>query len=514
MFDALIVGSGFGGSLAAYRLVRAGWSVVMLERGDWVSRGPHNREPSSTMVFTPHYSKESAYRCAAGGWEPELGSVFCVGGPSVFFGGASLRLREEDFAPDAGSAGVPGTEWPFRYDELEPYYGEAERILGVAGDDAGDPTRPPRRDRYPCALPPLARVSEQFRDSALELGLHPFRLPLAINFAARNGRRPCELCRACDTFACAVEAKNDTSVAVVAPLEKQGLVLRTNVAVTRLVAGRSRIVQVIAWDRRLQRAVSFEARNVVLAAGALSSAHLILASGLERQCPGRLAVGAYLACHCCAMVFGFCNHRPDPEKVFHKQLALCDYYRGDPRSRGFRSRPIGSIQQVSTPPSVLLESHAPRPLAGVPLGGFAEHLTGALVIAHEEPCAANRVTVDWSERDGVGLPRLQVRHAYTATAEARRRHLVRRSKRILRGLGAWAFYVHDLKTFSHASGTVRMGADPETSVLDGWCRFRGMENLFVVDGSALPSSGAVNPSLTIAAVALRAADHLASGAPG
>ena len=86
--------------------------------------------------------------------------------------------------------------------------------------------------------------------------------------------------------------------------------------------------------------------------------------------------------------------------------------------------------------------------------------------------------------------------------------LVRRTKRILRGLGAWSFYTYHVKTFSHALGTVRMGTDPETAPLDEWCRFRGLDNLRVVDGSALPTSGAVNPSLTIAAVALRSMDQL------
>lgn len=512
MYDALIIGSGFGGSMAAHRLVRAGWRVLMLERGDWVPRGPHNRDPAATMPFTPHYSKESAYRSVYGGWEPELGSVFCVGGASVFYGGVSFRFREEDFTPGPEIAGASGAAWPFRYDELEPYYGEAERILGVAGDDTEDPTRPPRRDPYPYAPPPLARVSERFRDASRELGLHPFPLPLAINFAKDNGRKPCEACRACDTYVCAVEAKNDTSVAIVGPLKEGGLEVRTNVVVTGLVATGSRITKVRAWDRMRRETISFQARHVILAAGALASPHLLLASGLEHTCPAGPAVGAHLMRHCCGMVFGFCNDRPDPAKVFHKQLAVFDYYHGDRDTRRLRSHRIGSIQQISTPPSVLVESRTPRFLAGVPLGGFVEHLAGALVIAEDEPRAENCVSIDWTDNDSVGLPRLDVRHTYTARDEERRSMLVRRTRRILRRLGAWTFYTHEVTTFSHALGTVRMGTDPATAPLDAWCRFRGIDNLLVVDGSALPTSGAVNPSLTIAAVALRAADHLATGA--
>jgi choline dehydrogenase-like flavoprotein len=212
--------------------------------------------------------------------------------------------------------------------------------------------------------------------------------------------------------------------------------------------------------------------------------------------------------HACAMVFGFCSERPDPGRVFHKHVAVTDYYRGDARRPADASRRLGSIQQVSTPPHILIESRAPFPFRRVPLHGFVEHLAGALVIAEDEPQAGNRLAVNWADRDPIGLPRLDVRHAYSAADEARRHGLVRRAKRILRGVGAWSFYTHEITTFSHAVGTVRMGRDPSAAPLDEWCRFRGLENLRVVDGSVLPTSGAVNPSLTIAAVALRAADRL------
>ena len=510
MYDALIIGSGFGGAMAAHRLVRAGWRVLMLERGDWVPRGLERRDPRASVERTPYYSRESAYRCLLGGEADEIGALFCVGGPSVFYGGASFRLREDDFTPDAGIVNGSKAAWPFGYDALEPWYGEAEHILGVAGDDADDPTRPPRSTPYPQQPPPLTRLSQRFRDSALELGLRPFPIPLAIKYSSDNGRPACDGCRLCDTYACSLEAKNDTDVAVIAPLRDRGLEIRANTAVTRLVESNGRISEVLAWDRAAQKAVAFKARHVILAAGAMASPHLLLASGLERVNPAGAAIGAYLMRHACAMVFGFCNDRPDPLKVFHKHLAVMDYYRAGASAPADPPNRLGSIQQVSTPPHVLIESRAPAPFDRVPRHGFVEHLAGALVIAEDEPQAANRVNVNWAERDAVGLPRLEVRHAYTPRDEWRRRALVRRAKRILRGIGAWSFYTHNIRTFSHAVGTVRMGRDPEASPLDEWGRFRGIENLRVVDGSALPTSGAVNPSLTIAAVALRSAGQLAS----
>lgn len=499
--------------MAAHRLVRAGWRVLLIERGGWVPRGPSRRNPRATVEYTSFYSSECAYRCLAGGEACRIGGIFCVGGPSVFYGGASFRLREEDFKPGPDIVNGSRAAWPIEYPDLEPYYGEAERILGVAGDDRDDPTRPPRSAPYPQPPPPLAPISRRFRDAALELGLHPFPIPLAINFSRNNGRPACDQCRQCDTYACALEAKNDTDVAVVAPLRERGLEVRANTAVTRLVESRGRVTEVIARDRDTGETLSFRGRHVLLAAGAVASPHLLLASGLERLNPAGRAVGAYLMRHACAMVFGFCNDRPDPGRVFHKHLAVADYYRGDRSAAAGASQRLGCIQQISTPPHVLIESRAPFPFRGVPLHGFVEHLAGALVIAEDEPRAENRVAVDRSEMDPIGLPRLDITHAYTPADEARRRGLVRRARQILRGVGAWSFYTHEIRTFSHALGTVRMGPDPAASPLDEWCRFRGIENLRVVDASAMPTSGAVNPSLTIAALALRSADHLVQEEP-
>jgi choline dehydrogenase-like flavoprotein len=512
MYDAVIIGSGFGGSVAAHRLVEAGWRVLLLERGDWVPRGPHNWDKKGTLELTPHYSKESGYRVHAGGYNHDQPGVFCVGGQSVFYGGVALRYREMDFTPDAEIVGGSAARWPFLYSDLEPYYTEAERLLSVAGDDSDDPTRPPRSAGFPQAPAPLARVSERFRDAARELGLDPFPLPLGINYAPHDGRKACEACRTCDTFACAVEAKNDTAVAILRPLQRRGLDLRSGIVVTGLTESNGRVVSVRAWDKSRNEACSFNGRHVILAAGALASPHLLLASDLQRANPAGHAVGRYLIRHCAAAVAGFCNSRPDPGRVFHKQLVVFDYADRHGRAET-RARPIGSIQQISPPPEALMRSHMPRLLRRVPLSGFLEHLSSVIVMAEDEPRQQNGVTIDWSEIDVFGLPRLSIAHGFTERDEQRRRMLVRTAKQILNRLGAWACHVHDIKTFSHAIGTVRMGPDPESSPLDERCRFRGIENLLVVDGSALPTSAGVNPSLTIAAIALRAIDHLVEGGP-
>jgi choline dehydrogenase-like flavoprotein len=508
-YDAIIIGSGFGGAMAASRLVDAGWRVLVLERGEHVPRGPDRRDPRASLALTPYYSFESGYRSPAGGSGAGVGGVFCVGGQSVFFGGVAFRLRVEDFVPKLDIVRGSGARWPFGYEELEPHYGQAERLLDVAGEESADIAEPPRSTPFPATPAPLADASQRFAAASRTLGLTPVQLPLAINYRD-NGRPPCDGCRLCDSYACAIQAKNDTDVAVLQRLSGRGLDVRAGVVVTRLAVTGRRVSEVHGWDKERDEPVKFSARHVILAAGALASPHLLLASRLERLNPAGHAVGRHLIRHCCAFVLGFCNFLTDPGRVFHKQLAILDYYLGDPGVHGARATPLGSIQQICPPPAPLMKAHMSRFWKKVDLAGFVEHLTGALVIAEDEPQKENRVSIDPADVDRFGLPRLHIFHRYSPRDEERRRLLVARTKSIQKRVGAWSFYTHEVTTFSHAMGTVRMGRDAAADPLDEYCRFRGIDNLIVVDASAMPTGGALNPSLTIAANALRAADHLAT----
>jgi choline dehydrogenase-like flavoprotein len=146
-YDTIVIGSGFGGCMAALPLVEAGQRVLMLERGGWVERSEANWGDEGVFVLTPHYTLESRYSLKSRrGWRPQ-GLCTCVGGPSVFYGGASFRFREEDFRPPAEIVGDSGAEWPIDYRDLEPFYDRAERLLGVAGEAGVDPTEPFRSAR-------------------------------------------------------------------------------------------------------------------------------------------------------------------------------------------------------------------------------------------------------------------------------------------------------------------------------------------------------------------------------
>jgi len=502
--DYCVIGSGFGGAMAARKLVAAGADVLMLERGDWVSRGPDNWAPGASLDLTPYYAEDTPYEIEAGGNAPHMGGYHCVGGPSVFYGCVSLRYREHDFRPHPEVRGRYGLDWPFGYAALEPYYAEAERILDIAGDDS-DPTAPFRSTPYPQAPAPLSGISARVAEAGRGLELQPMRLPLAINY--RANARACVRCNTCDTFACAVNAKNDVATVVLPGLLAAGMRLRPETVVTRLVTAGGRVTQIEAVDRRHGTALTIKARHVVLAAGALATPHLLLASGLDRANPAGALVGRHLMRHVNGIVFGVFPRLPGPTDEFHKQVGFFDYYYGCGQAAFPRGK-WGCIQQLATPPQALVRHFAPRGLGGV-AASVAKRMTGLLVMAEDQAHPHNHVRLHRTQRDRYGLPTPIVRHTYSERDLLARRQLAVRAKRILKRAGARAFYHHRIATFSHACGTVRMGAVAEAAPVAPDGGFRGIENLTITDGSVLPTSAGLNPSLTIAANALRVGASLA-----
>jgi choline dehydrogenase-like flavoprotein len=505
-FDLIVIGSGPGGAMAAYPAVQAGKRVLMIERGDWVARSPANWGPTGFAELSPTYSLETPYQVLAGGAGPTLGLLAGVGGASVFYGGVAIRLRESDFAPDPEIDGDSGASWPYTYADLEPYYARAEQLLDVAGASGDDPSEPWRSTDYPQRLPALAPISSRIADAARAMGLHPSRLPLAINYATGGDRQTCVQCQTCDGFACAIDAKNDVAARVVVPMLRAGLHLEVNTVVVELTREGRRIAEVVCADRWTGARRTFRGRTVVLAAGALATPHLLLSSHLEGLNSAGHAVGGYLMRHCNAVVMGGFLRRPAPGGEFHKQIAIHDYYFGHDSIATPRGR-LGGIQQFGTPQPDYVRHYVPRwkrPL----VSRLVPHTTGFIVMAEDRPQASNRVAIDRMVTTRFGMPEATVTHRYDARDLAARRALIGAARRILKRAGAALDFVQPITTFSHAVGTVRLGQDPARAPLDAWGGFRGVENLYVADGSVLPRAGAVNPSLTIAANALRTGERI------
>lgn len=497
-YDAVIVGSGPGGAMAAEWLVRAGARVLMLERGGWVARGPESRLPGQVAMLSPHYSTATPCDADTDAGRHLAGAFHCVGGQSVFYAAVALRYRERDFLPDARA---DGGVWPFGYAELEPYYALAEQRLGVSGDAGGDPTEPSRSGPYPQPSPGLSPGGAAWHAAARRAGMRPFRPPLAIS---RGGARPaCTACTSCNGFACGVRAKGDASL-IVAELVDEGLELRTGAAAVRILSEGTRATGIEYVDAARRHTGRVFADSIVLAAGALATPHLLLASGAHAQNPGGRVVGRYLTRHCNAVVCGLFPTIPPFARMSYKEMAVHDFYHGHPDHPALG--PAGCIQQEALPAAMVEHELPPalRPLARAAL----PHLAALIVMTEDEPVWSNRVTLDRRRVNALGVPGLQVRHRYSRRDLVRRRVLVAEARAILGAAGAIATISRAIDTFSHAVGTVRMGVDPRTSALDADGRFRGFANLYVADASALPTSAAVNPSLTIAAHALRVAARL------
>ncbi|MBI3983126.1 MAG: GMC family oxidoreductase [Gemmatimonadetes bacterium] len=487
--------------MVALELARAGVPVTVLERGDWARRDDSAWDPRAILIER-RYRSATPYEAHQGIRRRLHYPNEAVGGNSVFYGAASFRLRERDFEP---SGDLP--RWPIRYGDLEPHYAEVERLLGVVGVAGVDPTEPPRSGGYAAAPPPYSPPAERVARACEARGLHPFPIPLAINFDGRDGRERCVRCLTCDLFPCKIGAKNDLSVTVLPEAMRRGAVVRPGTVARRLIVEHGRVTGVECVDTRTSEAFAISCAACVVSCGAISSAALLLASGLGECEPNGSLVGRHLMRHCSGVVIGLLPQEVNPSQVFHKQVAISDFYFGDGETVSDTGR-LGIIQGLQVPPPEWIRAEAPFPINLLGAATVKSHLY-LLCLAEDLPRRENRVELDSARRDPFGMPLARVFHAYQPSDLRARRALYRQASRILRAAGAWIRVRKPIHTFSHALGTCRFGDDPREAVLDPWCRYFGIPNLFVVDGSFMPTSGGVNPSLTIAANGLRVGRYVA-----
>lgn len=493
-FDIIIIGSGAGGGTLAHALAASSARILVVERGDFVPQEEENWNPDAVW-------KQLRYRVPER-WVDRRGVEFqpythyCVGGNTKFWGSVLYRLRREDFQAVRHADGL-SPAWPIGYETLEPFYERAEclyQVRGQHGLDPTEPSRPPYRHEAVPHAAGMATIVEQLRG----LGLHPSPLPLGLlRPGAQDG---CQLCNTCNSFPCKVHAKSDADICCIRPLLQQPRVtLWTNAFARRLMtdaAGRQVEAVEIERNGAVQRV---EAPVVIVSCGAVNSAALLLRSANDRH-PAGLAnssglVGRRYMAHLATMMQGFHPFRVN-DTVFQKTVGINDFYLHGPNG-GY---PLGQIQSQGRTHGVMAQTVAPW----IPLWAYDAWVARGvdwLVMSEDLPRDENRVTIG---SDG------RIRLDYRPNNLAPHQQLVRETKRILKRLGFWVVVAHSHRgrNTTHQCGTIVFGDDPRTSVLDPYCRTHDVENLFVVDASFFPSSAAVNPGLTIAAQALRVADHI------
>ena len=500
----------------AWRLAQTGKRILLIERGDYIPREPRNWDSQDVIVDGCYVAKRTWRGHDGTRFQPRMHS--CVGGNSKFYGGVLLRLREQDFRETRHEDGL-SPAWPVGYDEFEPYYQQAEDLYHAHGLRGEDPTEP--RASKPYSYPPVAhepRIKE-LADDLERGGLHPFHLPMGVRLDEKDGRvlpnSPCIKCESMNGFPCPTNGKADAQVMCVDPALRDGpnLELSTNTDIERLItdAGGHSVTGVVGT----RAGVAFEASAdiVVVACGALLSALLLLRSATDRH-PTGLANGSglvgrnYLRQN--NSVILAVSRAPNPTR-FQKTLGLNDYYHGDPdREDGF-PYPLGSIQMFGKLDGTQLRGQGvPKLLHWLPEAPFdvvANHCIGFQCFTEDLPKPENRV---FYQNGGVRLD------LFDTNQEAHKR-LQRKLRTVCDGLDMHPHLVDRTwyvgRTFqidgtTHQAGTLRFGDDPATSVLDRNCRAHGFDNLYVTHSSFFPSIGAVNPSLTIIANALRIADHI------
>jgi choline dehydrogenase-like flavoprotein len=512
-YDVIIIGTGAGGGTLAFKLAPSGKKILVLERGDYVPREKKNWDPKAVNVEGLYQTKEK-WR-DRDGKELHPHTNYYVGGNTKFYGAALFRLRREDFGELRHHGGV-SPAWPISYDELEPYYLQAEQLYHVHGLRNEDPTDPPASGPYP--HPPVSHEPriQQLSDDFARHGLKPFHVPVGVMLDEKNRRASkCIRCNTCDGFPCLVDAKSDAQVCAVDPaLAHRNVTLLTNAYAERLETDASgrRVSKVIV--KRNGAREEYTADVVVASCGAINSAALLLRSTSDKH-PRGLAngsdvVGRHYMGHVNSVEMAI-SKCPNPT-VFQKTLGVNDFYL---RSKEWEY-PMGHISFVGKLDGETLKAGAPPLTPGFTLDMMASHSLDFWLTSEDLPDPNNRVTLDCEGN---------IVLSYKPNNEEGHKRLIAKLKDLMNqqtkcpehghnchvGLFARSLFVGQripLAGVAHQNGTIRFGSDAKTSALDANCKAHEVDNLYVVDASFFPSSGAVNPALTIMANALRVGDHL------
>jgi len=510
-YDVIIVGSGAGGGTLAHTLAPSGKRILLLERGDFLTRETDNWDAGAVFVDGKYISPDTWYDADGKPFQPQV--HYFVGGATKLYGAALYRLRPQDFGELKHADGM-SPAWPLSYDDFEPWYSKAEWLYQVHGNHGEDPTEGASSRPYPWPAVSHEPRIQEISDALAAGGYHPFHAPCGILLdEASREKSHCIRCTWCDGYPCLAHAKADADVIAVRPLLLQpNVTLLVNAEVRRLETdpGGGRVTSVVVGRDGHEEV--YDADVVAVSAGAANSAAILLRSASDRH-PDGLAngsgqVGRNYMYHNSKAVVALGKESNDT--VFEKTLGLNDFYFAGDR----REWPLGNIQMCGKSNAEAMKGEEPKLTMLAPhwsLEEVAQHAVDFWLTTEDVPKPDNRVTVDG---DG------NVHLAYSPSNNVEAAGLYHELRKILNHIGMADHHVLEKNFYlsmdipvagvAHQAGTCRFGDDPATSVLDANCKAHELDNLYVVDTSFFPSIGAVNPALTAMANAIRVGEHLLS----
>lgn len=494
-FDAIIIGSGAGGGTTAHTLAKAGKRVLLVERGPRFSDVEAFQDEQRMLINKEAFDDR---QIQVNGRIAQLHIAGILGGGTSLYGGVLMRPSPYDFHPGKFyDQWLPRHlwDWPITYDDMAPYFDQAEALFNVAGDkpykmpNVGTPN-----NGYPATVPPLEPINQQLARGIKAAGLTPFHLAFGIDFNA------CLRCSKCPGFYCPNEARASTVARAIdkATLNYHLKVQTLTEAECLITNSNQKVTAIRLRCRQTGRVEELTAKAYILSAGALGSPVILMRSGLIGR-SGQL--GRNYMYHCGALVAGLFKQPTGGADKFIKQLGFTDLYLG---TKEFPHK-LGLAQTVPIPGILSLQQNFPVPIPK-PIAEFIfKRMLVITGIVEDLPQAENRIELG---KDG----KIHLFHKFHPYDVYRSRYYMTRLKQVFRSAGAVLSFgamgdKDDIHT-SHQVGTTRFGTDPNTSVIDQYCRLHDHENVFVVDGGFMPNALGVSPALTIAANSLRVADHI------
>lgn len=528
--DFLIVGAGAAGGVMAKELATAGFRVVVLEQGPYLepSEFVHDEVKNAweSALVNDWKRQPNTFRRTEQETAKVKPAVFygrMVGGGTVHFTANYWRFHEIDFIERSRWGAIPGTgfaDWPITYRDLEPYYTQVEEEVGVSGLAGSSPFDSWRSKPYPMPPLPVKSSGVLFERGARKLGLHPFPSPMAIASQPYRGRPGCVHCGFCEAFGCEVNAKSSTLATVIPLAEQTGRCeIRPNSYVRKIkLNSRGRATGAVYFDAEGREEFQ-PARAVIVCANGAETARLLLMSK-SNPFPNGLAnssglVGKYLMFDSFASASGLFEHPLNEYKSVQVTRVLHDFYDADPK-RGFYGGGGIDARFDYYPISFALGGlPGDAPKWGPDFKrALAEYFTHTMMLAAHTttlPVETNSVSLDPEVKDHWRLPVLRVTFKNHPDDIKTMQFFQDREVEILDAAGArkiWRSPVQDDELGFHLLGTCRMGNDPKSSVVNTDHRAHDVPNLFLCDGSSFVTSGRNQPTLTIQALAYRAADRI------